>query len=501
MRKLGAVLLALAIALPALPAVAADTSSVIKQALDTYGNSIVLVTLAVDNKLGGNKTPMGGQAVCVGEDGIFAATFLESTVRPETLTDIKVTTQGADGKVYAAQFMGLDPVSGLSFFKAEGPAKRFKAVVFADAPKLEPGMQVFSVGMMSGDGNRTAYAGTGYISAMMRVPGPMAYVTGGSLTNVGSVVFTADMQPVGLVGRQLPLTFNTTTPQGQPVNLPLRGEELTFFFIPSSDFAAATKSTAIPKDGQVRRSAWMGVNQFQAITEEQLKTAPELGKPDMLPAVLIDQVIPEGPAAKAGLNDRDIITKVNGQKLENLANPSFLVHNFARQMAKLAVGDKVKLTVVRAGKEIPEVTLTMEKLPMQPGEAKAVVDSGLVLLVRERVMLDQYVNKTLAKGDGMVVEQVHPKGPAAGKIEPNDLITSINNMPVKDSDSYLKAATAAMKQGGMILVGFKRGEVPMAISIKPQPMEPAPAPTTSAPAIAPAAAPAAPAVAPAAPIK
>lgn len=63
-------------------------------------------------------------------------------------------------------------------------------------------------------------------------------------------------------------------------------------------------------------------------------------------------VISGGPADKAGLKEKDIITKVNGTSIDENTSLSSLI-------GRKAVGDKVTLTIVRDGKEI-SVSVTLD---------------------------------------------------------------------------------------------------------------------------------------------
>lgn len=58
-----------------------------------------------------------------------------------------------------------------------------------------------------------------------------------------------------------------------------------------------------------------------------------------------------GPAEKAGLKERDILTKVNGEQIDES-------HSLTSLLGKYNVGDKVKLDIIRDGKsQVIEVTL------------------------------------------------------------------------------------------------------------------------------------------------
>jgi serine protease Do len=66
-------------------------------------------------------------------------------------------------------------------------------------------------------------------------------------------------------------------------------------------------------------------------------------------------VLPDSPAAKAGLKEKDIIIKVNNTKLDDKTN-------LTSALTRFKVGDKVDLTVVRDGKTL-HIKTTLENMP------------------------------------------------------------------------------------------------------------------------------------------
>ncbi len=68
--------------------------------------------------------------------------------------------------------------------------------------------------------------------------------------------------------------------------------------------------------------------------------------------VEVDEVAPDGPAAKGGLKVGDVIKKVNGRRVKNF-------DEFKEALANKKAGDILKLVVIRGEKEI-DLTLTLE---------------------------------------------------------------------------------------------------------------------------------------------
>lgn len=85
-------------------------------------------------------------------------------------------------------------------------------------------------------------------------------------------------------------------------------------------------------------ASWLGV-ESQEITSEkakELKLPAERG-------VLLERIVPDSPAAKAGLKDNDVITEINGQRVEGAAQ-------FRRMIHEIPAGRSVQFTVWRDGR-------------------------------------------------------------------------------------------------------------------------------------------------------
>lgn len=93
-------------------------------------------------------------------------------------------------------------------------------------------------------------------------------------------------------------------------------------------------------------ASWLGVESqdVTADTVKQLKLPAERG-------VLLGHIVPDSPAAKAGLKDNDVLTEINGQRVEGEAQ-------FRRMIHEIPAGRTAQFTVWRDGRaQTIEVTL------------------------------------------------------------------------------------------------------------------------------------------------
>jgi serine protease Do len=95
--------------------------------------------------------------------------------------------------------------------------------------------------------------------------------------------------------------------------------------------------------------SWLGVETREVTPEnvKQLRLPAERG-------ALVGKIVPGSPAAKAGLKESDVITEVNGQRIEGTAQ-------FRRMIREIPAGRIVQLTVLRDGRS-QSISLTLAKV-------------------------------------------------------------------------------------------------------------------------------------------
>ncbi|MGB2819683.1 MAG: PDZ domain-containing protein [Phycisphaerae bacterium] len=449
--------LALLVVWPA--AVQADTAKVLSDIVAKASGSLVAIKYTVEMETG--KQDVTGQGICIEPTGIFLTTALDSRLRAESLKDFQVITSGADGKTLKAKLLGLDPWTGLGFVQAT-EKHTWQVVQFSRTSKLALSQEVASIGLLMGDPARPVCLGMGYVSAMLRVPGELVRVAGGRLTGPCSPVFSTDGRAIGIVGRQLFESYGVLS-RGRVVPMQMRNQQESAFFTPVEEFVHVLEN--IPSDGKVTRLPWMGVNKFEAVPTD-LAEILKLDKP----AVKVDEVIPGHPAAKAGLADRDIIIEVNGKEIEKLATPQLSVRNFVRELMRMRTGATLKLKVL-SGRETKEVTVTLADMPKRPSEANRYFNKAIGLLVREKVMLDEFLDKSpSASVPGLRVEGVVKGSPAAAAdFKAGDVVTNVNNQPVKTIQTLQQIVEQSLTTSRTAPINFlvRRDDQAQVITVKP----------------------------------
>jgi periplasmic serine protease, Do/DeqQ family len=158
--------------------------------------------------------------------------------------------------------------------------------------------------------------------------------------------------------------------------------------------------------------------------------------------VIVTDVVKGSPAEKAGIKAGDLILKIDGLDVKN----SLQLRAYVQSKKP---GDKVKLKVLRDGKE-KEITVNLgsadniSSAPPRREGSQSSKDIGIS--VRE-------------EGGKVVVQSVDPNSTAASVgIEPGDVILRINDRDIKSIEDYRKAMEEA-KEKGSVLMLLQSGDI------------------------------------------
>ncbi|MBV8773524.1 MAG: DegQ family serine endoprotease [Deltaproteobacteria bacterium] len=209
--------------------------------------------------------------------------------------------------------------------------------------------------------------------------------------------------------------------------------------------------------GKVVRG-WLGV-EIQEVTPDLAKSFG-LSVPS---GALVAGVESDGPAAKAGIERGDIITRFNGETVHD-------EHELPEMVAATPIGKQVQIEVIRNGKHV-KLNASIAQLKEQqvasaenPGEAGA----SWGLQVRD-LTPDLAQQLGLHNSKGVVVTGVKQDSPAAeANLQQGDQILEINHKKIGSADEFATIARQAQKNKSQALLLVQRGNATLYTVINPQ---------------------------------
>jgi Do/DeqQ family serine protease len=354
----------------------------------------------------------------------------------------KITVQMSDNKTFEAKVVGTDKPSDLAVIKIDAQnlpfltlgnsdSVRVGDIVLAIGNPLGIG-QTVTAGIISAKGRRTGLS-DGSFEDFLQTDAPINRGnSGGALVNLNGELIGINSQILsgGANGGNIGIGFS----------------------IPSN--MARSVMEQLLKDGKVHRGM-LGVF-IQNLTDDTAK-ALDL---QITSGVLVSDVTKGSAADKAGIQRRDVITAVNGEKVDD-------TNVFRNKVAGTLPGSEIKLTILRDGKE-QEVTATLDEFRDKAvsrdsnnqdddDQATPEKESGKLGLSLQPVTPQIAQQLRLASNDGLVITDIDPSGPAAeAGLTRGDVILEINKQPV----SSVQDAKAAIEKAGskpMLLLVERQG--------------------------------------------
>ncbi len=343
----------------------------------------------------------------------------------------EITVKLSDERELKATLVGRDAGTDLAVLKVEGNA--FPYVDFEESAQPRVGDWVIAVGNPCGLGG-TATAGI--VSARGRDIGEryVDYIQIDAAINRGN----SGGPTFDIYGRVIGVNTAIFSPSGGSVGIG--------FAIPA-DVVKATTSQLIEK-GTVERG-YLGIG-VRTLTKDQFEA---LGMPGDFKGALVETVNDGDPGDRAGLEEGDFITAVNGVKVDSSTAVTRVVGGVrpggAINMEVWRNGRTLDLTArsgLRPANASDDQPIEDNNAPAEPRMAQGEVVEGLTLApltssLRERYGVPEDVN-------GLLVGAV-ATGSAAAKegIRPGMIILRADNKRVSTANDF-SAAVAAVKSSG-----------------------------------------------------
>jgi serine protease Do len=355
----------------------------------------------------------------------------------------EITVRTSDGRELQAEVVGSDQPTDIAVLRAQGGG-RFPYVNLDRGHGVRVGDWVVAVGNPFGlDGTATA----GIVSAIGRRDVGSAYVDFLQIDapinrgNSGGPTFD-------LRGRVIGVNSVILSPSGGNVGIG--------FAIPSE--TAARIVDQLLERGRVTRG-WLGV-QVQPLDDD---IARSLGLPSAQGA-LVASVVPDGPAARAGIQQGDLILSFNGERVEDS-------RDLTQKVGATPVGRPSRIDIQRAGQrrtlevrlaERPAEQTLASATPEseEAGGGASTAEASLGLSVRPVTPADRARLALDARETGLLITEVTPNSDLARKgVRPGDVNLEAGGQPVRTA-SELTAATEAARRAGrplLLQVGGRAG--------------------------------------------
>ena len=384
-----------------------------------------------------------GSGVIVSADG----TILTNNHVVENAQKITVLLQ--DNKEFEARLVGSDKPSDLAVLKIE--AQNMPYLVLGNSDTVRVGDIVLAIGNPLGIGQTVT---AGIISAKGRRTG-LSYGNSNesfedflqtdapiNRGNSGGALVNLNGELIGINSQIL-----AGGPSGGNIGIG--------FSIPSN--MAKSVMEQLLKDGRVRRGM-LGIN-IQNITTD---TAQAMDLKDTT-GVLVSNVRSGSAADKAGIKRGDIITAINGEKMDD----SNVLRN---KVAGTLPGNEIKLTVLRDGNQ-QELTAVLDEYQVEGsannerndgnGSGPRAEPEGGKLGLSLQPVTPQVAKQLGVEGsDGLIVTDVDQAGPAAeAGIARGDVVLEINRQSVKSVEEVQTALDRAGDRPILLLLARRGGTV------------------------------------------
>lgn len=337
-----------------------------------------------------------------------------------------------DGRSYTAKLVGTDPQTDLALLKID--EKKLSFIMYGDSDSIEVGEWVVAVGNPF---NLASTVTAGIVSAKARNINILseqgaieAFIQTDAAVNPGN----SGGALVSLNGKLIGINTAIATPTGVYAGYA--------FAIPVDIVKKVAND--LMNFGSVHRGV-LGIR----IRDMNSEIAKEINS-DRSNGVYVDSIATNGAAKEAGVKAKDIIISIDDIETTTASKLQEIV-------MRKRPGEKVKITLIRNGKDKKEVTAILKKQE----EAIETIKNKKAILLKdlgiELVEINKEDQKKYNVKKGLKITKLYD-----GKLKRNTnikegfVITAVNNKTVSSVNSFMEAIK--IQQRGIMLEGKYAGD-------------------------------------------
>ena len=345
----------------------------------------------------------------------------------EGADEVKVSL--SDKREFEAEIVLKDTRSDLAVLRLKGAHETFPTLDFANSDELQVGDVVLAIGNPFGVGQTVTH---GIISALARtqvgITDYQFFIQTDAAINPGN----SGGALVDMTGKLAGINTAIFSRSG--------GSQGIGFAIPANMVRVVVASAK--SGGKAVKRPWLGAR-LQAVTPE---IADSLGL--RLPTgALVASVVPNSPAARAGLKPSDLIMTVDGQTVDD---PNGFDYRFATR----PLGGTSQLEIQRNGRPV-KLTVPLETAP-DTGRSEIVLTGRSPFQGAKVANISPALADELhldADTEGVVVTDLADGGTAANVgFQKGDIITAVNSQKIAKTSDLDKATRESVRVWRITLV-------------------------------------------------
>ena len=345
---------------------------------------------------------------------------------------LEVTVTLESNMEYRAEVIGADKLTDLALIKIAPPQDiELRVAELGNSDSVQVGEWVIAVGNPYGFDRSVSFGIVSGKGRVLNVPSVTPLLNDFIQTDAAIAPGSSGGPLVNL--------------RGQVIGINSRGLGRTQGFTIPINIAVEVKDKLL-STGKIERG-WLGV----ATQPINRSFAKYLGDPK-LEGILVSDIVEGSPAEIAGIKVGDVLLEFGDERLT--AEKDDDLNKFTLSVSQVPAGQKMAIKIYRDGKTKTVTAVIGEKPKVKPEE----FESDLGFTAKE-ITDDMYRTYLLESLEGVYVSYVEVGSIAAkADLQEGDVITAVDNIKIRDYETFVKAIKGFDEKVNFILLNVFRGK-------------------------------------------